>query len=94
MVSIMLMNGVSLEEAKARADRIHTEAQKGFAKEAPMIQEELKLIQTPLTFNDITSIYRWLCRKQITIEMIPENVLDEFKKTEQYDEIIRRREER
>ncbi len=52
--------------------------------EAAEIQSELKLIQTPLSFIDTVHIYRWLYRKQISIEMLSKEIFDEFKETEQY----------
>ena len=54
----------------------------------------MKLIQTPLNFRDTINIYKWLWRKQITLEMIPENILNEFVKTKHYDKIIKRDEEK
>ena len=73
---------ITLEEAKAQAQRIKKRGAESFAKEAPMIQEGLKLIKTPLTHNDAVHIYRWLCRNQITLEMISKKVFVEFKETE------------
>ena len=82
---------ITLEEAKAQAQRIKKRGAESFAKEAPMIQEGLKLIKTPLTHNDAVHIYRWLCRNQITLEMISKKVLIEFKATEQYEGYVRRK---
>jgi len=49
----------------------------------------LELIQTPLNYRDTINIYKWLLRKQITVEMISENVFNEFAKTKHYEMIIR-----
>jgi hypothetical protein len=92
MIEIMLMDKVTYEEAKEQINNNNIASEEEFAEEAPEIRERLKLIQTPLTFRNIATIYRWLWRKQITIEMIPENVLSEFVKTKHY-EIIRSRNE-
>jgi hypothetical protein len=39
---------VTLEVAKAQAERLRKQSEESFAKEAPMIQEGLKLINPPL----------------------------------------------
>jgi hypothetical protein len=93
MVSIMLMDRATLEEMREQCNRLKKEGEKSFAEQAPAIQMELKHIQTPLAFNDIANIYTWLWRKQITIEMLSEKVAEEFKRTEHYEEIIRRNKE-
>jgi len=82
---------VSLEEMKKQFNRSKKKGEKQFAKEAPKIEEQLKLIQSPLSFTDTVHIYRWLCRKQITINMIPKEILKEFKNTEQYEGFINRK---
>lgn len=80
---------VTYEQAKAQTESAMKAAERSFAKAAPKIQSELKHIQTPLSFSDTVDIYRWLFRKQITIEMLPKNVLNEFIKTKHYQKIIR-----
>ena len=75
---------------RAQIKRDEKEGEIQFAKKAPEIQEQLKLIETPLSFIDTTHIYRWLCRKQITIDMISKEVLKEFKNTEQYEGFVSR----
>ncbi len=82
---------VTLEDAKAQAERLRKQSEQSFAKDAPMIQVELKLIKTPLTHNDAVHIYRWLCRNQISLKMISKKVLIEFKATEQYEGYVRRK---
>jgi len=78
----------TLEEKREQADRLAKGAEKHFALEAPEVQEELKQITTPLSFEYTVAICRWLYRKQITMEMIPKDVLTEFKKTRHYEEIM------
>ncbi len=93
MISIMLMNRVTLEEARDQFERLSKSSDEEFAQETPEIQKRLSLIQTPLKFRDIVNIYKWLWRKQITMEMISPDVLNEFIKTRHYEKIIRRDEE-
>jgi hypothetical protein len=81
---------MTFEEAKAQADRLERKAKKHFDEAAPKIQEDLKLLKTPIDFRDIVHIYQWLYRKQITLDMIPVDVLREFKESKQYEEFKRR----
>ncbi len=81
---------VTLEQAIAQSERLRKQSEKSFALAAPEIQEDVKKMTTPLNFQDSVDIYRWLLRKQITFDIIPKDVLDEFKKTEHYQEVMRR----
>ncbi len=88
-VVLLLQGKITLEEARAQSAKSRKEREKNFAKEAPAIQEELKTIQTPLNFLDVVHILRWFGRKQITLEMLPKEVFDEFIKTAQYEIFIK-----
>ena len=66
MISVMLMDKVTLEEAKEQCVKLQKAAEKNFAEDVPEIKQRLKLIQTPLKFRDTVNIYKWLWRKQIT----------------------------
>ncbi|MFA6089844.1 MAG: hypothetical protein WC755_08355 [Candidatus Woesearchaeota archaeon] len=94
MIEVMLMDRVTIEEAKEQSDILRKASEDYFVKEVPEIKKRLKLIQIPLNSMDSYNIYKWLLRKQITIEMIPENVLSEFKKTKHYNAIISGNEEK
>ncbi len=83
-IGIMLMEKATYEEKLEQAERINKDSEIEFAKEAPEIQKLVKLINTPLKFRDSANIYRWLYRKQITIDMLSENVLKEFITTKHY----------
>lgn len=83
-ISVMLMESCTLEEMKEQAKRINEESEKDFAEEAPMIKERLVLIETPLKFRDSANIYLWISRNQISIDMLPLKVKDEFTKTRHY----------
>jgi hypothetical protein len=91
-IEILLMEKVTFEEAKAQFECNRKSSEESFTKEVPEIKKRLKAIQIPLSFRNAVNIYRWLWRKQITIEMISEDVLSEFKKTKHYGIIIRRNE--
>lgn len=84
MIEVMLMNACTPEEAKEQTNRIKIESEKAFAEEAPMIRERLKSIETPLKFRDSANIYRWIFREQISIDMLPLKLRDEFTKTSHY----------
>lgn len=84
-ISVMLMDACTLEEVKEQTKRHNEESEKYFAEEAPMIRERLILIKTPLKFRDSANIYRWIFRNQISIDMLPLKVKDEFTKTRHYE---------
>jgi hypothetical protein len=83
-ISGMLMGSSTLEEMKEQTKRLKKESEKYFAEEAPMIRELLILIKTPLKFRDSARIYRWTFRNQISIDMLPLKVKEEFMKTRHY----------
>lgn len=83
-VSVMLMDILTIEEMIEQFNRLKNNSQEQFAKEAPEIQRRIKNLTTPLKFHDAVKIYRYLIRKQISLEMLPENVLEEFKKTRHF----------
>jgi DUF917 family protein len=83
----------NFEEAKAQFDRLKKQGEESFSLAAPMIQEEVKKMTTPLSSEDARRICRWLFRKQITIEMIPKDVLVDLQGTEIFEGTIRRIEE-
>ncbi|MEI8273500.1 MAG: hypothetical protein WCG08_12830 [Paludibacter sp.] len=93
MISVMLMDGVTIEEAREQTARLKKDSEKYFAEEVPEIIQRLKLVKTPLSFRNTVNIYKWLWRKQITLEMISEDVLIEFSKTQHYKKLIERDEE-
>ncbi|NVN95144.1 MAG: hypothetical protein HXX18_07675 [Bacteroidetes bacterium] len=87
IISIMLMDACTFKEMKEQAKRLSEESEKDFAEEAPMIRERLILIETPLKFRDSVNIYLWIFRNQISIEMLPSKVKDEFTKTRHYEKL-------
>lgn len=90
MITNMLMNKVTREEFIEQAKKFKELSKIQFAAQAPSIQEGLKKIKAPLKFDDIINIYRWLFRKQITLEMLSPEILDEFKQTRQYEDYLNR----
>lgn len=93
MISVLLSDIFTIEEAIEQYERIRKASEESFAEEVPEIKLRLELIQTPLSYRDTVNIYKWLLRKQITLEMISEDVFNEFTKTKHYEIIIRRDEE-
>jgi len=91
-ISVMLMDILTLEEARGQTKKLSEASEKEFAEEAPLIREGLKSIKTPLSFRDAANIYRWIFRKQISIDMLPLNVKDEFTKTRHYESLKKRNE--
>jgi hypothetical protein len=70
---------------KEQINRNIEESEREFAEEAPMVRERLKSIETPLKFRDSANIYRWIFREQISIDMLPLQVKNEFTKTKHFD---------
>jgi hypothetical protein len=83
-VEIMLMNNLTIEEMKAQVAWLNISQEIEFANAMPQIKARLNTIKTPLKFADVRNIYQWLFRKQITLEMLPPLVLEDFSKTRQY----------
>ena len=90
MEQISKQQPTTLEKARAQVERLRKQSEKSFALAAPEIQEDVKKMTTPLNFQDSAEIYRCLIRRQITFDIIPKDVLEEFKKTEHYQEVMRR----
>ena len=92
MISVMLMEAVTIEEARKQCEMFRKSGEVFFAEEAPEIKLRLEQIQTPLSHRDKVNIYNWISRKQITIEMLSEDVFSEFAKTKHYEMTIRKTE--
>lgn len=91
MIAILLMNKLTKEEFIEQCARLQKEKELEFAAKAPGIQQKVKLIKLPLMFKDVVNIYRWLYRKQITIEMLSTEILASFSKTRQYDYLLKKK---
>jgi len=91
MMVLLLQNAMTYEEVKEQTERIRKHGELCFARDAPRIQERLKLIKTPLSFEDSVFIYQALMRNQIILEMISEDVLNEFNKTNKYEKYIKKK---
>jgi hypothetical protein len=84
-IAVTLMDRVTLEEKKEQAASIRKINEERYLKEAPRVQEYVKQLKIPLNKNDVIELYKALWAKQITLEIIPEEVLAEFKQTQQYE---------
>lgn len=84
-VSVLLMGKSTKEEMVELVNSLNEKAEEEHKQEIESIVSNLEKIQTPLKFRDITKIYRWIFRKQISIEMLPDNVRNEFIKTKHYE---------
>ena len=89
-VEEMKKNPLTYEQIKAQFESIDKLAKEQFAEEAPNAQETVKLYKTPLKPRQLRQIYTWLFRNQITLDIIPLDVLAVFKETRQYEIIIRK----
>ena len=93
MISVMLMDAMTHDEMVEQTERLAEASKLQFAEESPEIQQHVKKMRTPLKFNETRNIYTWLFRKQITLEMLPKEVFEEFSKTRQYESYLKRKEE-
>ncbi|MBK8451693.1 MAG: hypothetical protein IPL42_17435 [Saprospiraceae bacterium] len=90
MIEIMLMDIPTYDEMKEQFDRLAKDAEVQFALEAPAVQLRLQRIQTPLNFNDVVNIYKWLLRKQINLQMLSKEVFEEFRNTRQFELLLKK----
>jgi len=79
----------SYEQMKAQVDESTKRSEISFAKNAPIVQAEIKKIKAPLNPEDSRYIARAIFRKQATLNMLDKEVLNEFKKTELYKKLIK-----
>ncbi len=89
-VNEMMKNPLTVEQMKEQIARLSEGAEEEFLKQAPEIQKIAASMKTPLRIREIASIYRWLGRKQITLDMLPLDVLEEFKQRRQYQTHLRK----
>lgn len=85
IIAIALMNLPTTEEVKEQAERIRKIKEERYVKDTPQVREYIRHLQTPLKNDVVAYIYKALWAKQITLEMLPANVLAEFKQTRQYE---------
>ena len=89
----MKKNPLTYEQIKAQFESIDKLAKEQFAEEAPNAQATVKLYKVPLKPRQLRQIYTWLFRNQITLDIIPIDILAVFKETRQYEIIIRKMKE-
>ena len=77
------MDAPTREEMMEQAERSKKARKIRIAKEAPIVQQLVKKLQTPLEFNDIILISNGLFYEQITFEMLSKEVFEEYCKTRQ-----------
>ena len=83
-VEQMSKNPLPREEKLVQVKQRKEAAFKEYAEDTPRVNAYVTNIKTPINFNDVLEMYNGLCRKQITFEDIPNDVLEEFKLTRQY----------
>lgn len=89
-VNEMMKTPMTYEQMKEQIARLSEGAEEEFLKQAPEIQKIAASMKTPLKIREIASIYRWLGRKQITLDILPLDVLEEFKQTRLYQTHLRK----
>ena len=91
MISLALQDLSTYEEIKEQFARSKERKDEFNKLEAPFVRKKISRLQLPLKFKDIVAIYKGFIAKQITLEIIPEEVLNEFKKTRQYESLRKRK---
>jgi len=89
-LEILLQKRLSLDEMKEQTRKIKIASEESFRKEAPKIKKYVSNMSVPLTISDLSHIYIWLFRKQITLDDLPLKVKKEFTHSKQYTNLIRR----
>ncbi len=84
-IEVMLMNKPTTEEVIAQITSMTKASEEQFVSEATEIQNKLPFIKIPLRSRDARNIYVWIFRKQISIDMLPLKVKDDFIKTKHYE---------
>ncbi len=89
-IAVMMMNVLTIEEAKAQFERNRILANEYFQEAAPEIQERIKNYILPLNQYKIRTINSALQRNQITIDMFPPQIKAAFVLTRQYESLVKR----
>jgi hypothetical protein len=89
-ISILLMDLQTHEEIKQQFENHRKLTEKYFAESAPKIQEYVATLWAPLLFDEVITISKAIFRKQITLEMLPDDVLEAFTVTSQNEYLKRR----
>lgn len=89
--SLLLQKKLSIEEMQDQMDRHRVASEQNFLEQAPQIKESVSKLKTPLTISDLSQIYRWIFRKQITLDDLPNEVIKEFKESKQYKSLVDRK---
>lgn len=86
-----MTNNPTIEEKLAQAERRKKSKEKYYLTQAPLVQEFVVALKTPINFHQVVEIFNGLIREQITFEMIPQDVLEEFVLTRQSRAVIKRK---
>lgn len=90
MVSILLMDKMTFQEMKEQQERNNEVTKNYFKDEVPLRLKSVHRIKSPINFNDVKKIYSGLMRKQIVLDDLSKEVLEEFKNTIQYQFFLRK----
>ena len=89
-IDILLQKKMSKEERILQTKRMNEATKESFIKATPKIKAYASKMRTPLTISDLSHIYRWISRDQITLNDLQNEVEAEFKKSKQYESLIER----
>jgi hypothetical protein len=89
-LELLLQKNMSKEEMIEQTKKLKASAKESFKKEAPKIKEYASKMKNPLSISDLSHIYRWIFREQISLDDLQNTVKKEFKNSKQYQSLVDR----
>ncbi len=86
-INILLQTKSTYNEVIENQKKIEKEKGLSDKEYIPYIKEQLKILKTPLEWDDIVHIYKWIWRNQIKFDDLNYEIQKEFKKTKQYERL-------
>ncbi|MBO0329740.1 hypothetical protein [[Muricauda] lutisoli] len=88
-IHVLLQKKLSKEEWKEEIKLNEKETEIADKEAIPVVREILKTITTPLEWENIVKISKWIWRKQIKFDDLNHDLQNEFKKTSHYERLKR-----
>lgn len=86
-INLLLQKKATYKEIMANQERLEKANEISDKKYIPYVKEQLKTITTPIEWENIVRISKWIFRKQITFNDLNYDIQKEFKMTKQYERL-------
>lgn len=86
-IHILLQTKLNEKEVEEYVKKREKEIEIADKEAIPMIKKQLKAITTPLDFENIVRISKWIWRNQITFNDLNKDIQMEFKTTKHYEHL-------